>query len=192
MEQEQNPRGLLKRQSSIDLTKIKATKTTDFILPLLGFTKKYYEPFLVNAYLGDVNMKGYDKDRIYIVLSNHNMNTKHMRIEDNIKNLTEFVDYYDVLDGKMSVFIVNLPEIFNNDYDHFMNGAYSKFSQEAQIAIIKGRSENSSMPHIFKKSEKLREYWENKAGSALPIDAEVWPVLQLENELFDIKKFIKN
>lgn len=192
MEQEQNPRGLLRKRSLTDLSQIKATKTTDFILPLLGFTKKYYEPFLVNAYLGDVDLKGYDKDKIYIVISNHNMNTKHMRIEDGIKNLPQFVDYYDILDGKMSVFIMNLPEEFNGDYDHFMKGNYSKFSQEAQIAVIKGRSEKSSMPHIFKKSEKLKQYWEEKAGSELPPNAEVWPVLTLENELLNRRKFIKN
>lgn len=192
MEQEENLKGLLKRQSLVNLSTIKATKTTDFILPLFGFTKKYYEPYLVNAYLGDVDINGYEEYKIYLVLSNHNMDTKHARIENSIKDLPEFVDYYDVLDGKMSVFILNIPEEFRVDYIHFMNGKYSLFSEQAQIKVLKGRSETSSMPHIFKKSVELKKYWENKSGSEIPESAEVWPILDLKNEIFNKKQFINN
>ncbi len=39
---------------------IKPTKTVDFILPLAGYSKVDLEPFLVNAYLGDVSLLDWD------------------------------------------------------------------------------------------------------------------------------------
>ena len=189
MEQEKNLKGLSKL-SLIDLSKIKATKTTDFLLPLLGFTKKFYEPYLVNAYLGDYDLNGYEEKRIYLVLSNHDMSTKHMRIEDGLKNMLEFVDFYDILDGQMSVFIMKVPETFEEDYSKFLLGKYSEFSEEAKIAVLKGRSEKSSMPLIFRKDSKLKEYWEEKTGSIIPDGLEVWPVINIDNELLYKEKFI--
>jgi hypothetical protein len=183
MEKEINLKKMVK-QSLINVTTLKATKTTEFILPLLGYTKKYYEPYLINAYLGDYDFNGYDANRIYIVMSNHNMDTKHARIEDSIKSLCGFIDYYDIFEGRISVFIVEIPEEHIEDYKHFLNGSYSKFSQDAQIKIVKGRSETSSMPHIFKKSETLKIYWENRIGAEIPKDAEVWPILNIDHEIF--------
>ena len=39
---------------------VKPTKTVDFILPLTGYSKKDLEPYLVNAYLGDVSLLDWD------------------------------------------------------------------------------------------------------------------------------------
>ena len=40
---------------------VKPTKTVDFILPLTGFSKRSFYPYLVNAYLGDVDLPNKDK-----------------------------------------------------------------------------------------------------------------------------------
>ena len=191
MEQEKEQKGISK-PSLIDFTVLKATKTTDFLLPLFGFTKKYYEPFLINAFIGDYDVDGFDSGRVYIAVSNLDMSTKHMRMEDGLKNLPGFVDMYDVHDGQISVYIVEIPEKFMSDYTLFLAGSYSKFSQEAQVAILKGRSEKSSMPLIFTKGEALKKYWEERSGAEIPRGAEVWPIITIEQELFYKEKFIKN
>ena len=46
------------------------------------------------------------------------------------------------------------------------------------------------MPYIFKKDPILKNYWETKFNSALDTDAEVWPILTLEEEIFDETKFL--
>lgn len=190
MKPESNTQKSLNPPSLIKIKDIKATKTTDFMLPLLGFTKKYYEPFLVNAYLGDKKLGGISPEQILLLLSNHKMDLRYVRIEKALRTLSDYIDYYDVLDTRMSIFVFNMPVDFLDEYHYFVQGKYSKFSEEAQIKIIKGRSPQSSMPYIFKKDPILKNYWETKFNSALDTDAEVWPILTLEEEIFDETKFL--
>lgn len=191
MEQE-NQKKILGPPSLISLKNLKATKTTDFILPLFGYTKAFYAEYLVNAYLGDVDLNYFDEYKVYIVISNHRMQSQHMRIENTLKEMDEFIDYYDVLDGRMSVFVMNVPEEFKKDYESFLDGKYSQFSKEAKIKVLKGRSEKSAMPYIFNKSKNLKEYWETKMETEVPIGMEVWPILSIKQELFNKNNFLKN
>ena len=176
----------------IDFKDLKATKTTDFMLPLLGFTKNYYTPFLINAYLGDVDLNGYEENKLFILLSNHKMNLQHAKIEDTLKSAEGFEDYYDILDSRCTMFVFSITETNLEAYKHFMAGKYSLFPEEAIVQICKGRSETSSMPHIFLKDTVLKLYWEEKTGAVLPPEAEVWPILKLENEVFDKNTLIIN
>ena len=41
---------------------IKPTKTVDYILPLTGYSRTDLDPYLVNAYLGDVSLLDWDLD----------------------------------------------------------------------------------------------------------------------------------
>jgi len=182
----------LVKPSLIKLKDVKATKTTDFMLPLFGFTKNYYSPFLINAYLGDNDTGGIAPEQILILLSNHRMDLRYVRIEDTIKSLAEYVDYYDVLDSRMTLFVLNIPDEYINEYHYFVQGKYSKFSEAAQVKIVKGRSPDSSMPYIFKKDPVLKNYWETKLNSELEKQAEVWPILTPDEEIFDKNKFLKN
>jgi hypothetical protein len=192
MDQEVTESQSITKPCLIDFKELKATKTTDFILPLLGFSKNYYTPFLVNAYLGDQDIKGYDEGKLYVLLSNHKMNIQHAKIEDTIKSVPGFEDYYDILDSRFSMFVIKLEDKHLENYGHYLAGTYSKFSKEGIIQICKGRSETSSMPHIFLKDTILRKYWEDKLGATLPKDAEVWPKLTLSNEIFDKNTLLIN
>lgn len=192
MEPEAQLPNKLVRPSLIKIKDVKATKTTDFILPLYGFTKNYYSPFLVNAYLGDKDTGGIAPEQVLLLLSNHRMDLKYARIEDTLKSLPEYIDYYDVLDSRMTLFILHAPFDFLDEYHLFVQGKYSKFSEKAQVKIIKGRSPDSSMPYIFKKDPVLKNYWETKLKAELDRDAEVWPILTAEEEIFDKSKFLKN
>ena len=192
MDQFENPKGLTQRLSLIDLKEIKATKTTDFLLPLLGFTKNFYSPCLINAYMGDVDIRDFDYEKIYICISNLNMDTKHKRIEDTIKKEMELEDYYDVLDGRMTIYVIAMPKEFKEDYKKFLKGKYSEYSDDAKIYVLKGRSEESAIPRIFNKHITIREYWEERIGATIPDGMEVWPKVSIKEELFNKKLFTKN
>lgn len=192
MDQEVTDNQSITKPCLIDFKDLKATKTTDFMLPLLGFSKNYYNPFLINAYLGDVDLKGYEAKKIFVLLSNHKMNLQHAKIEDTLKSVEGFEDYYDILDSRCSMFVFNLHEKHHEAYEHFMTGKYSLFPESAIVQICKGRSETSSMPHIFLKDTVLRKYWEDKLGAPIPKDAEVWPILNINHEVFDKNTLIIN
>ena len=49
---------------SLELKKIKdnitPTKTLEFLMPLIGYSKMELKPYIVNAYLGDTSMNDWD------------------------------------------------------------------------------------------------------------------------------------
>ena len=47
------------------------------------------------------------------------------------------------------------------------------------------------MPLILDKDSTLREYWENKIGTQLSADDEVWPIVNRSDEIFDKNEFKK-
>ena len=120
------------------------------------------------------------------------MNLQHAKIEDTLKSAEGFEDYYDILDSRCTMFVFSITETNLEAYTHFMAGKYSLFPEEAIVQICKGRSETSSMPHIFLKDTVLKLYWEEKTGAVLQPEAEVWPILKLENEVFDKNTLIIN
>lgn len=176
----------------LDKIKVQTTKTTDFILPLLGYPKNVYEPFLVNAYLNSLEVKNTEDYTIQILLRFYS-SSSFDSLERKILSLENFKDSYELFGGKFIMYIVSLPEWSHNDFDMILNGRYSKISDIGKNLICQGRAPNSSMPKVLKKCPSLKEYWEEKLSnprSAVDLrDQEVWPILNFRDEIFDKDRF---
>lgn len=163
----------------LDKIKIKETKTSNFILPLLGYPKLFYQPFLVNAYL---NTSIYDIYKINILVRFY-ASTSFVNLEEGIKSMDTYIDSYDLYEGRYIMFMVEIPDKFKADFDKVLEGKYSKLSKEAKRLILKGRDATSSMPKVLSKDKSLKSYWETLLGTSIG-DQEVWPKLELSQEVF--------
>jgi hypothetical protein len=199
MDQERKKNSLLTKTRLINVTGVNATKTTDFLLPLLGYTKMLYKPFLVNTYLGDYDRSGHDIHSLYIVLSNLKMTPQHSRLEDTVRTMAGFKEAYDILDGRMTIYIISFPTKYVKDYNHFLKGEYSQFSKAAQTATLKGmdKEKKYDLMAIYDRASWLREYWNEeinvpgqKPTSLLTEEEEVWPILNIDEEIFNKNHFI--
>ena len=98
------------------LKKAKQNKTADFILPLLGYPKLFYQPYLINAYLGDVDMYGHDPYNIYILLE-YSGAMDYYEKEKAIEKHPNFEFSYTVCDERYAMYVIKLTDRLEDDYD---------------------------------------------------------------------------
>ena len=171
---------------------VKPTKTVDFVLPLLGYSRRDLDPYLVNAYLGDVSMLDWDLESTDVfVLLKYSGHLHFYNLEKNLEQDPNFKTSYSLFRGKYIMFVFTLEPEFIKDLKKFMDGKYSEFSHPAKIRIMRDRKINSPMPLILEKDESLRKYWELKLDAELPQKSEVWPIVDYNLELFDKSEFKK-
>ena len=170
--------------------KIKPTKTSDFLLPLLGYSKSFYTPYLYNAYLGDKDVLGYVENDIYVLMK-YNGSQEFLRLEEKLQKHPNFRTSYDILNGTYTFFVITMPKIFHSDYEKFLKGQYSKFSGNARTLLLKGRSKDSSLLKVLDRHADIRRYWEHKLNTIIGTHQEVWSVPILEDEIFNVELFKK-
>tara|TARA_R100000406_G_scaffold41208_1_gene27546 strand:+ start:65 stop:649 length:585 start_codon:yes stop_codon:yes gene_type:complete len=172
--------------------KVKPTKTLDFLFPLTGYDKVDLNPYLVNAYLGDIAMLDWDLESPDVfVLMRFYGNRHFMRLEKMLENDKYFKTSYELYQGKYIMFVFTISPSFLVDYKRFIEGKYSQFSDPAKIRIMRHRTKDSPMPLILDKDNSLKIYWENRLNVKLSSDDEVWPILNKNDEYFDRNKFKK-
>lgn len=168
------------------------TKTADFLLPLLGRSKVFFEEYLENAYLCDLDV---DKDipySIYTVLKFDGSKTSYFsELESFLVNHKGFQFSYDIYHGKYVVFCNQISPMFKADYDLIMLGRYSKICQTAKDLLLKGR-QKPYMRMILDRDSALKIYQENKTGCTIADDAEVWGRFEPYKEYFDKTKLLPN
>ena len=180
---------------SLELKKIKdnitPTKTLEFLMPLIGYSKMELKPYIVNAYLGDTSMSDWDFNSPDVfVLMKWMYSHSFKEMEKKLENDKYFKVSYDTVDGYV-MFVFTISPSFEKDYKRFITGKYSEFSDPAKIRIMRHRTKHSPMPLILDKDSSLREYWENKIGTQLSADDEVWPIVERNDEIFDKDEFKK-
>lgn len=179
------------------------TKSTTFVLPMLGRTiDYYYSPTqsgksLINCYIGDVE-KPETIDKI-LLLFEYNKSSTYQNITRELKEDENYMYKYnpssiDILD--MMVF--SAPERFENDLHLFKLGKYSKLSRELKIFIL-GLNKNSldadkvEQSEVFKiltKKPDRKTYVETQIGQILDDEAELFDIPDLQSEeIFNIHNF---
>ena len=169
---------------------IKPTKTVDFILPLTGYSRTDLDPYLVNAYLGDVSLLDWDLDSPDVfVLLKFSKHIHYYNLEKELEKDQYFKTSYPLFNGTYIMFVFTIGPTFIKDFKQFMDGKYSEFSHPAKIRVMRHRNSNSPMPLILDKDKSLRTYWELKLDAELPQKSEVWPIVKYSDELFDKSEF---
>jgi len=136
----------LENNGYINNNVIKNTKTTTFLMPLVGISELSIEhlnlKLLINAHI-----KSKEDKLIYVIL-----NKLDFPLEANnyviIQNLNEhFVDYID--EEQEYILIYKIPEHFYDDYNKILDGQYSKTSiQYKEIMIRIYGIENNKNNHL--------------------------------------------
>ena len=136
---------------------IKPTKTVDFILPLTGYSKIDLEPFLVNAYLGDVSLLDWDLESPDVfALLKYSGHINFYDLEKELEKDEYFKTSYSLFNGTYIMFVFTIGPTFIDDFNKFMDGKYSKLSHPAKIRIMRHRKKDSPMPLILDKDKSLR------------------------------------
>jgi hypothetical protein len=167
--------------------------TTGFALPLLGWKKSMFQPYLVNAYIRHKGLEQFDKDKHLFVLLKWADEEKFKKIQETLENSKFYECTYEPdPNGEFVMFVMAIPEQFEKDYDMFLKGKYSKMSAKAKQLISISAMPGGSIVKILDRSTELKYKMEEKVGQYLPKDAEVWSSIEDEKykdqQIFDEEK----
>lgn len=157
-------------------------KSAYFILPLIGIRISQLENF-INSYLYyDLNEfigKSGNKKYVYI----------NLHLENNILEDNKYFASKEITNINTIIYKFNFPERLYKDYNYFVEGKYSEFSETAKRILCnyssgKQINKNSQMYGILYKTETRRAYIEELVGEKLPINAELLSIPDLEKEIY--------
>ncbi len=180
------------------------TDTSRFLLPCFGIPFKRLEELgFLNSYLYDKNReKVNDKDiHIYLLFkpSGNQLYLLQKKIEDfesKDKHNIVLLEDYDYDHGYI-VIVFKFPERFRKDYNLFLQGKYSQFSDEFkdffpeqrevnfESETLRGKQLQWMVIHKYPKYKKLQE---EKYGFSLDLAPEIYHLPIEEDETLDIDK----
>lgn len=150
-----------------------------FILPMVGINYKQLPSNFLNSYF-KINNENYysilifDKTVDYDEIFYHFMN--------NVKTNNRHLEQCDILEDEV-VFIFKIPEIFKNEVTLFMDGAYSKFSEDYKQVICNFFGRKSIQDHhtvteyntIYPEDFKRKQIAKNLSSVVSEVD---WRVIK--------------
>jgi len=145
------------------LKEISPTKSTSFLLPMLGTSTLkdafFINQFYINTYIGDVFNPKY-RDNLLLFYRFEPIK-EYSRFEKVIEMLETYVDSYDNDKLHKTTYVFDIPERFQEDYNMFINGDYLLFSEEYKKQIISfwGLKGNNIITHILYGSTDQGRRW---------------------------------
>jgi hypothetical protein len=171
------------------------TKSTIFILPMLGGKRQDYlfDKNFINCYLADeVSFKDYSKIILSYRFSGHSS-------FDMFEKTVSAHPYYEAEyepDGYHVNYVFSIPKEYEEDYKLFIDGRYSEFSDDYKKQILKFHSfkKDGSTGGILYKSKERREVvleslYDRADRNQFPADAELYSRPKLHEETF-LSKYI--
>jgi len=176
---------------------LKKTITSIFIVPTLKINRdKLKENGYLNGYMSDVRRDVQYQNAVYLLFQPTNLDRFREFLINESERTRQLIDDYDYEDGFVVV-VYTLDKKWKKDFALVREGLYSQTSQEFQddfpkvIKIIKSglhRDEISLQYRIFKKTDDLRTYWEDRLDMQFTEDMEVWNGFDIDNEELDLDK----
>lgn len=164
------------------------TCTSLFLLPPLAIgTDRLTANGFINAYLDDISHPTHYEDSIYILFKPHNLDVFNYFLTQEKSRIT-IIDDYDY--EEYVVLVYKLPPEFIGDYQLFLEGKYSKFSEKLKNLFLKNSNKNdpSIQVRIITKDSGLKEYWEEQLNITLSGEDEMWQKPDLSKEVLDIEE----
>lgn len=172
--------------------KRKNTYTSIFMVPTLKTPKdSLRNNGFINAYLSDEMSDDEYRDCVYLLLKPEDLDLFKDFLDNEYERTDKIIEDYDY-EGGFVVVVYKLNKLFKEDFELIKKGKYSKTSKSFQglfpkvIKLKKNglhRDELSLQYRIFRRTNDLIEYWQDKLGITYwDEDMEVWPEFKEENE----------
>jgi len=164
-----------------NLKNLELTEASRFVLPMLYASDRNDSFFITslfnNCYIGDVNHPEL-QNKIFL-LYDYKMTVQFVKFERSLELIPEFNTDYDYSGEQQVMYVFDVPEEHIDDYQLFLDGKYSEFSESLKEKILKfwGFKEGSLFHSILYKTERVLEYWkdQNVDYRLNAAEGEYWP-----------------
>ena len=174
---------------------IRKTVTSIFIVPTLKIDRdSLKDNGYINGYLSDVRRDVQYKGAVYLLFKPDNLDKFREFLDSEAQRTKNLLDDYDYEDGFVVV-VYKLDNKWKADFLLIKEGKYSKTSKEFQnvfpkvLKVMRNglHKDQVALQHkIFKKTEDLRQYWEDRLGIIFDEEMEVWEGFIIENETLNL------
>lgn len=150
----------------------------------------------INGYIQDAERDIQYENAVYILFQPEDILKFREFLDEEYERTQQVIEDYDY-DGGYVVVVYKLDKKWNEDFNLVKKGKYSRTSADFQkmfpkvIKIKKNglhRDEISLQYRIFKRTNDMVEYWENKLGVEWDDNMEVWDGYDEEKEILHINK----
>jgi len=172
-----------------NLKKLELTEASRFVLPMLYASGRndsfFITPLFNNCYIGDANHQEL-QNKIFL-LYDYKMTIQFVKFERSLELIPEYNTDYDYANEHQVMYVFDVPEEHAEDYQLFLQGKYSEFSELLKSKILKfwGFKEDSLFYSILYKTEAILRHWValDKDYTLTSAEGEYWPkpVLMQEN-----------
>lgn len=174
---------------------VKKTIATIFMVPTLKIKREsLIENGFINGYLSDARRDVQHKNAVYLLFKPTNLDKFREFLDNEYERTNYILDDYDYEDGYVVV-VYQLNPMWKEDFMLIREGLYSRTSDEFQkvfpkvIKITKNglhKDEISLQYRIFKKTEDLKQYWEDRIDIVFTDDMEVWDGFDFTRETLNL------
>jgi hypothetical protein len=175
--------GITRKIIYYDLKIAERTKSSIFILPMLGTHKTLflYDSLLLNAFIGI-----HETGDCIVLVYRFSMDPIFMKFEQALKQFSNFKETIDI-DPHHVVFVFAVPKRHQVNYQKFVEGEYSKMSNDYKIQILDFHDLDLGGPigQILFKNPKRKLQLEELLDVELEDDSELYSIMTPETEHFD-------
>tara|TARA_R110000765_G_scaffold70280_4_gene136392 strand:- start:48 stop:806 length:759 start_codon:yes stop_codon:yes gene_type:complete len=173
-----------------DVHMAKRTKSSIFIMPMLGGNKKlfFWDRLFANAFIETP-----EEENCIALLYRWSADPLFVKFEKALSKFKSFRTKYDP-NPYYVLFIFDVPKNHKRNYKLFKNGKYSKFSKTYKIDILDFHDleMSSEIGQILFQDDKRKKVMEEKLGVILEDDSELLSIINKDEEIFNIEKYELN
>jgi len=171
-----------------DLSMARKTKSSTFIMPMLGGSRKlfFWKRLFLNCF---IHTK--EDTNCIALLYRWSPDPLFLKFEQAISQFRDFKKIYEPTDNTI-MFVFNVPKDFQKDFKYFIKGKYSKLSSQYKIDILRfhNQSVEDEIGQILYKDPSRREKMENRLDAIFEDDTELLSIINIENETFKIENYV--
>jgi hypothetical protein len=173
-----------------DVHMAKRTKSSIFIMPMLGGNKKlfFWDRLFVNAFIETP-----EEEDCIALLYRWSSDPLFIKFEKALSKFKSFRAKYDP-NPYYVLFVFDVPKNHKRNYKLFKKGKYSKFSKTYKINILDFHDLeiDNEIGQILFQDPKRRKAMEDKLGVTLEDDSELLSIINKDEEFFNIEKYKLN
>tara|TARA_R110000822_G_scaffold161822_11_gene302182 strand:- start:638 stop:1381 length:744 start_codon:yes stop_codon:yes gene_type:complete len=173
---------------SYQLSMAKRTKASTFVMPMLGGTRRlfFWSRLFLNCFI-----KTKDDGHCIALLYRWSGDPLFLKFEKALAQFRDFRKTYDPSTNTV-LFIFNIPKRTKDDFTNFLEGKYSKFSEQYKLDILRFHNidDDGEVGQILWKDPARRVIMEEKLGCQIDLDSELLSIIDEEKETFNIENYV--
>tara|TARA_R110000737_G_scaffold210037_2_gene227817 strand:+ start:141 stop:881 length:741 start_codon:yes stop_codon:yes gene_type:complete len=170
-----------------DLIVAEKTKTSLFLLPMLGGERKllFYDSLFINAFIGTHKKKDCIK-----LLYRNSLKKSFKEFAIVLQRLKLFITL-EAPSPSHVLFTFKIPKKYQKDFNKFKLGKYSKMDDVYKLQILDFHrfDIDGTMGQILFKSKERRQELEEQLDVELPQDSELYSIMNEKEEKFNLNYY---